>query len=293
MTEEEKKAMLSEMERDQQGGSKKFWTLPSKFEGTKVIRILPPLKKKGEKKFYFQHAVNWIGGVPYEALDQTVYDSNGNLLHEAQQDPVVKFCKQIFRNGTRGSDDWKLAQELNSKTRYISRIIVRNPEDRQSELQPVFFEYGPTIFNILYHIMTETDFGIIVDPKEGRDFHLTKAGTGRQSKYETSTPAANVSSIFSDADALKQMFQNAMKMDYTDNIEFVSYDQKKNALYEYLGYETKTQEHFEQNPASSNTEKDNYTQAGPPVDTSTEEVDTNEDDDEDDDIQQILDEFAE
>lgn len=292
MTEEEKKAMLDAMQKDQDGGNKKFWSLPSKFEGTKTIRILPPLAKKGEKKFYFQHKVNWIGGVPYEDLNQTVFDENGDLLHQAEKDPVVDFCIKTFRNSEKGTDDWQLAKDLNSKTRYISRIIVRNPEDRSTELQPVFFEYGPTIFNMLFHIMTETDFGIIVDPKNGRDFHLTKAGTGRQSKYETSTPAANTSQIFEDAESLKTMFNNAMKMNYTDNIEFVSYEAKKDALYDYLGMSTKKQEQVTENP-SQNTFSQPQQQAQPQTEPEPPQANSSDDSEEDEDIDNILAEFAE
>ncbi len=253
MNEQEVKAMLNAMNDDKQGGKKKFWSPDSKFEGTKTIRILPPLTKKGETRFYFPHRVHWIERVPYEALDQTVV-ADGKTLHEACADPVQNFVKKLFNTSERGTDEWKLASELNAKPRYISRIILRNPEDSTKEVQPLFYEYGPTIYNMLFHIMTETDFGIIVDPKNGRDFNLTKTGVGRQSKYETSTPSANITPIFKEATELKEMFLNAMEMDYSSLISFVSAKEKQDALDSYIGTSTKTQVVVSSNPVNNTTE---------------------------------------
>jgi hypothetical protein len=235
MTEQERLDMLSAMKQDKEGGKAKFWSPGGNFEGTKVIRILPPLKKLNERVFYFSHKVHFIGGMPFEDLEQTIYDENGKLIHEPEPDPVNAFVKNLYRGAEKGSDEWKLASTLKFRQRYISRIIVRDRENPNSEIQPVFYEYGPTIYNILYHIMTETDFGNIVDPKNGRDFSLTKTGIGRQSKYETSTPSANQTSIFNDATKLKEMFDNAMLMTYSSLIEFHSREEKERALREFLG----------------------------------------------------------
>ena len=235
MTEQERQEMLAEMKGDKEGRKAKFWSPGANFEGTKTIRILPPLKKLNEKKFYFSHKVHFIGGRPFEDLEQTILDEEGNVVQESQPDPVNALVRKLYRTSERGSDEWKLAGTLKSKQRYISRIILRDKENPETEVQPVFFEYGPTVYNILYHIMTETDFGIIVDPKEGRDFHLTKQGVGRQSKYETSTPAAEKSPIFKDATKLKQMFDNAMEMKYSSLIEVPSREEKEIALREFLG----------------------------------------------------------
>jgi len=235
MTEQERLDMLSAMKQDKEGGKAKFWSPGGNFEGTKTIRILPPLKKLNERVFYFSHKVHFIGGMPFEDLEQTIYDENGKLIHEPEPDPVNAFVKNLYRGAEKGSDEWKLASTLKFRQRYISRIIVRDRENPNSEIQPVFYEYGPTIYNILYHIMTETDFGNIVDPKNGRDFSLTKTGIGRQSKYETSTPSANQTSIFNDATKLKEMFDNAMLMTYSSLIEFHSREEKERALREFLG----------------------------------------------------------
>lgn len=280
MTEQEKQAMLKAMQEDKQGGKRKFWSLDSKFEGTKTIRILPPLTKKGETRFYFPHKVHWIDRTPFESLDQTVV-INGKVIHEAEKDPVQTFVRKLYASSERGSDEWKLASELNERPRYVSRIIVRNPEDRSSEVQPVFYEYGPTIYNMLFHIMTETDFGIIVDAKNGRDFNLTKTGTGRQSKYETSTPSANTSPIFTDKESLIAMFENAMKMEYESLIQFASAAEKQDALNNYLGIATKVQTTVPEMPV-----------AKPAESQVVEDEPVDESDDSDSDIDDILNEFT-
>lgn len=280
MTKQETQAMIDEMKKDKERkGGRNVWTPDSKFEGTIKLRFLPPLKQKNERKFYFNHRVHWIDGIPYEDLSQTFYDKDGNVIHEPERDPVQEFVKKLYKTSQKGSDDWKLASSLNSRERFISRVIIRDQENVENELTPVFYEYGPTIYNILFHIITETEFGNIVDPKAGRDFNLTKVGTGRQSKYETSTPSANVTPIFSDAEQLKTMFENAMKMDFQSLIEIPTLEAKQEALNEHLGIATKTQ----------------ITKPTPKIEDEDLEIDENlevDEEESDDEIDSILNEFA-
>lgn len=281
MTEQEQKDMLAAMRGDKEGGKAKFWTPGGNFEGTKVIRILPPLKKLNEKTFYFSHKTHFIGGMPFEDLEQTIYDENGKLLHESEPDPVNALVRKLYRTAEKGSDEWKLAGTLKFRQRYISRIIVRDKENPENEVQPVFYEYGPTIYNILYHIMTETDFGIIVDPKNGRDFNLTKTGVGRQSKYETSTPSANQTPIFKDAARLKEMFDKAMLMPYSSLIEFPSREEKERALREFLGEDLGTEKSVHSVPS-------NPVKEAPAPEPQVKNEPAEVADDDDDDIDAIL-----
>ena len=154
--------MLEEMQKDKEasGKSSKFWQPPSDKEGTFPIRILPPIKSAGEKKFYFQHLVHWIDRQSYECLNQTFVDKNGKE-HIAEDCPACQMSKRLYRNAERETDEWKLAGELSAKPRYVYRIIIRGKDD---ESLPEFYETGKTIFDMLYHIMTETEFGVIIDP---------------------------------------------------------------------------------------------------------------------------------
>jgi len=232
MNEQEKQAMIDKMKSDQQGGgNRKYWNIPSKEEGIFSVRFLPPLKPLDEDVFYYKHLVHWIDGTPYECLNQSMEDKDGNF-HEAEACPVCSFVNKLYKTATKDDDDWKLAGNIRAKERNVSRIIVRKDEN---ETTPKFYEYGPIIFKMLYHIMTETDFGIIVDPKTGRDFNITKVGTGRRSRYDTSTPSANAGPIFKDAVQLKEAFVKASEMKYNSLIEFPTAKTMKNALNNLLG----------------------------------------------------------
>lgn len=239
MTEQEVKEMKARMAADKTG-KRKFWSPDSKKEGTFPVRILPPLKQKGEKVFYFAHQTHWISGASYECLNQALVDKNGKL-HESETCPVCQFVKKLYATAERDSDEWKLASSLRAKSRYIYRIVARDSENFKNEAEevPLFYETGNIIFDIIYHVITETKFGVIVDPKNGRDFDIVKDGTGRQTRYNQSMPAAEVSPIFEDPQKLRLLFENAMKMDYNSLIEFVSYDFLEKELEESLGISSK------------------------------------------------------
>jgi len=229
--------MLDEMQHDKESSAanKKYWQPASDKEGTFPIRILPPIKDKNEKKFYFAHKIHWVDRVPFECLNQDLVDKNG-VEHKASACPVCDYVRKLYKTSERGTDGWKLAGELRAKVRYDYRIIVRaTPENPSDETKPVFFETGNTIFDMLYHIMKETDYGIIVDPKDGRDFNLVKRGTKRNSKYDQSLPSANKSPIFTDVAKLKAMMENAKKLEYSSLIEFSSASDMENALRTFIG----------------------------------------------------------
>jgi hypothetical protein len=236
--------MLDGLKKDHENqisGGKKYWSPPSKEEGTFPIRILPPLKKKGEKVFYFQHTIHWIDGTPYECTNQELVDSSGTL-HEAEECPICAMSKKLYKISERDSDEWKLAGELRAQPRYVYRVIARDPNNPEEEVKPKFYETGKKIFEILFHILTETDYGIIVHPKEGRDFNIVKKGKGRRSNYDQSLPAAKITPIFSDTEKLEVVIKNALEMDYNALIDFVSAKELEKKLKSYLTGETEISE---------------------------------------------------
>ena len=280
MNSEETKRMIEEMKKEKEGtNNRNYWAPPSKEEGSFTIRILPPLTPNNETKFYFTHNVHWVDGTPYECLDQTIVDKNGNT-HNAETCPICAFTRKLYKTAERGDPEWKLAGELNKKARRISRVIVRGTED---EATPVFYEYGPTIFNILFHIMTETDFGNIVDGAKGRDFNLNKVGTGRRSRYETSTPAAQATPIFEDPKKLKEALTKAKDMKYNSHIEFRSADELRRALSEFLDIKE----------PSENFKETNKVKESAVVSEVEKEIQVEDTSEVDDDIDSILKEFQE
>lgn len=224
--------LIDAMKLDKEGGgkSKKFWSPASDKEGTFPIRFLPPVKKNGEKVFYFHHKTHWIDGKSYECLKQSLTDKAGNF-HEAEDCPVCAFTKKLFNTSEKGSEDWNVAYDLAAKDRYVYRIIVRGSD---KETKPEFFESGKKLFGTLFHILTETDFGNILDLKEGRDFNLVKKGIGRRSNYDTSNPSAHVTPVFKNVDQIKEMIANLESMNFNQLVEFQTADAMKSALKAFL-----------------------------------------------------------
>lgn len=230
MNKQEYDDMVKAMLQDAEGGSSKFWRPGSKKEGKFPIRILPPMRKNGEKVFYFTHKTHFIGGIPFECLNQTVTDKNGDL-HQAEACPVCAFASKLYNSSERDSDEWKLAGQIRARKRYVSRIVVRGKED---ETLPEFYEYGTRIWEKLFNILTESDFGNILDPKDGRDFIIHKVGTGRTSNYDSSIPSADRAPIFTEKEDLVKVLSNATDMKYSDLIEFRSAEDMNSALTSFL-----------------------------------------------------------
>ncbi len=281
MTEQEQKEMMEAMKRDKDRSyGRKFWSPPSKKEGDFPIRFLPPLKKKNEVKFYFTHVTHWIDGSSYECLNQTLVDKNGKE-HSSENCPVCQFTRKLYNTAERDTPEWKMANDLNTKTRYVYRVIVRGSDN---ETTPVFYESGPKIFENLFHILTETEYGNIVDPKKGRDFVITKEGTGRRSNYDKSMPSANTSALFGKVEDIKETIEKAMEMDYSSLIEFVSAETLDNTLKESLGLKTEKKDE-KKAPIEEDLEEEVNVYKEEPQE---EEVEVEEEDE----IDNILDEFA-
>lgn len=221
------KAMLDAMDEDQRG-AKKFW---APVEGENQVRFLPPLTKaKGEVLPYFHHKTHWIDGTPYECLNQTITDKNGNL-HEAENCPFCKKSKQLYKIAERDSEEWKLAGSIGAKDRYIYRLIDRKAKD---PTKPVFYESGPSIFKKFYAVLKSGKYGNIVHPVDGRDFIIDMVGKGSRANYDNSMPGPDKEAIFSEPDKMKEVLKNASQMDYSALIEFPTYAECEKALNEYL-----------------------------------------------------------
>lgn len=231
--------MLSEMENDSKKTFvKKFWSLPSDFEGTQKIRFLPQSKSLGEKVFYKKHRVHWLNGVPFECLSQTMIDKDGKL-HEAEDCPICKYVKKLYAiaGDEKESEEKRIAGSISAKDRYIFRVIVRGKRDKDgnnTEAFPEFYEAGKTIFENLYLILKGGEYGNFLSIAEGRDYNLTKRGKGRNSKYDGSMPAANPSPVFTDKEQLQILIKNISEMNFDKLIEFKTYDEVKEAINNFI-----------------------------------------------------------
>jgi len=148
MDAKETQAMLDAMASDQDKGKGSFW---SPEDGENTIRILPPLKPNQEILPYFHHKTHWIDGNPYECLDQSFEDKNGNF-HEAESCYACKMSKKLYKVSEKDSEERDLAYGISGKDRYIFRIVDR-AKDKDSQSTPEFYEVGPTIFKKFFSIL--------------------------------------------------------------------------------------------------------------------------------------------
>lgn len=290
MDQKETQEMLQAMEQDQSKGKGSFWT-PE--DGENTIRILPPLKPNGEVLPYFHHKTHWIDGQPYECLDQTFVDKNGNV-HEAESCPACKMSKKLYKVSEKDSEERELAYSISAKDRYIFRIVDR-AKDEDAQITPEFYEVGPAIFKKFFNILKGGKYGNIIHPVEGRDFIIDKQGTGRRTNYDSSLPDADKSPIFKDKDKLKEVLTNAVAMKYTDLIEFPSKSDVETAVREFLDPEAtdsgKSSGGSKKSSRDEDDEVDYTTASGKKSDKKVEKSAKDEDSADGDQIDDLLNEF--
>jgi len=229
MNAQETQDMLAAMESDKSGGKTSFWT-PD--EGENTIRFIPPLKPNKEVLPYFHHKVHWVDGTPYECVDQSFTDKNGNF-HEAEPCPACKTSKKLYKLSEKDSEERQLAYDISAKDRYVFRIVDRKKE-KSEQTTPEFYDVGPQIFKKFFNILKGGKYGNIVHPIEGRDYTIDKQGTGRRTNYDSSMPDPEKTSIFSDKEQLKEVLTKAVEMSYSSLIEFPKSDDLKVAVMEFL-----------------------------------------------------------
>lgn len=232
-------SMLNEMENEKAAGKfqSAYWS--PKQEGISPIRFLPQLKVFNEKLFYQKVRTHYVGGKSYMCLNQTLTDKNGNV-HEACECPICTKSKQIYKNAERGTDDWNLAGSLRAKDRYISRVIVRNNKDEKGndvEYRPVFYEFGMKIHEYILNCLRLGEVGDVFSLKAGRDFNLSRKGTGRNTDYSASSFSMKQSPVFSDTEKLKALVEELPKMNYSQLVTFESDESLRKILAEALNEE--------------------------------------------------------
>ncbi|MDR0676712.1 MAG: hypothetical protein LBF97_06700 [Elusimicrobiota bacterium] len=235
--------ILGQMEQDLKG--KKFespyWSPPSDKEGNFKIRFLPLLKTFNETIFYLHTKTHWINRKPYQCLNQVLIDKNGNT-HEAEECPICKKTRQLYdiAGADKNSEEFKAAGLIRARDTYISRIVVRGLKDDKGndiETKPQFYSYGKTIFEMILNFIKSGEFGNFLSVAEGRDFNLTKVGTGRNVKYAGSYLSSASTPVFTDKAKLKELLENLKTMDYKQLIEFSTYNEMKKAVDDFLNGE--------------------------------------------------------
>ena len=207
--------MLEEMKTDNEGNSRKSYFFPSEA-GTYIIRLLPPLQ--GEKLFYNKRRIHWLTGSSINCVNQELIDKNGNL-HSAEPCAACDLSRRLFKTSEEKTPERELAYEIRGQLRYLFRVIVRG----DNELEPLFYESGKTIYDLIYDTLTNPEWGNILSPLSGRDFRLVKTGSGKKSKYDKSGPSANPTPIYEDKEKIKELLlESAPKLNYSSAVEFLT-----------------------------------------------------------------------
>lgn len=233
-------AMLSEIEQEDKAGKGQSLYWKPKNEGITKIRFIPPLQKLfGEKIPYERHRVHYINSKMYFCLNQTLKDKDGNI-HEACACPICQKSKQIYDSSERGTEDWQTAGDLRAKDRFVSRVIIRGKTDsdgKDAESVPEFYEFGKKIRDLIVAATRSREYGNPFDLKNGRDFSLSKRGTGKNTDYSGSMFSGNQSAIFTSGDVrgkVADLFERLKTMSYSQLVSFESYDVLAAALKDYL-----------------------------------------------------------
>lgn len=235
-TNEDFNNMLNEMESEKQQGTfqSPYWK-PTK-EGVYQLRIISPLNQFGEKLFYQKRMMHYINNRGYFCLNQTLKDKNGNV-HEATTCPICAKAKALYNSSTKGTEEWDLAGKLRAKERYVSRVIVRGKTDKNGnddEAKPEFWEFGSKIHDYFFNQIKLGEAGNFLSLKDGRDYNLSKIGSGRNTDYSGSSLSMKQSMVFSDTEKLKKLLSYLPDMEYSKLVEFVSEAELKQALNEFL-----------------------------------------------------------
>lgn len=234
-------AMIQEMENEKNKNTfvSPYWKPVN--EGTYNLRFITPLKQFGEKVFYQKHRMHYINDRAYFCLNQTLKDKNGNI-HEAEECPICKKVQQLYRLYEKGSEETKIASKIAAKDRFVSRVIVRGnktADNQPCEFKPEFYEFGKKIHEYFFNVTNSGDAGNWISLKEGRDYILSKKGTGRNTDYSGSMLSMKQSPIFTDTEDLKKLLEYLPKMEYSQLVSFVTADEMSKALNEFFSEESK------------------------------------------------------
>lgn len=242
--------LLEAMDKEEnkgKGNFSPFWN--PKNEGITNIRFLPATIGgkcivEGEKIPWEERRVHYLNGHSILCPNQLLKDKTGKI-HEPSPCPICAKAKAIYAtHPERGSDEWNLAGTLRAKTRYLTRIIVRGKKEKDengvetlAEYKPEFYEFGKKIFDMICStvkiLKADGAYPDVFDLIKGRDFILSKKGTGRNTDYSGSTFSTKEKPALDDSQ-LKLLVAEIKKKDYSQLNEFKSLDELKEELKTFL-----------------------------------------------------------
>ena len=76
--------------------------------------------------------------------------------------------------------------------------------------------------------------GNFLSLKDGRDFNLSKVGSGKNTDYSGSSLSMKTSPVFTDPAKIQTLLENLKKMDYSQLVEFQTPEALKELLSEFF-----------------------------------------------------------
>jgi hypothetical protein len=163
------KAKLQAMQQTSGGGSKTsefMWKPPV---GKSQVRLVPYAFDKDNPfiEMYFH----------YEIAKRTMVSP----VSFGRPDPIVEFAEKLKKSGDK--DDWKLGKKIEPKFRVYAPVIVRGAEHEGVK----FWSFGKQIYTELLSVITDPDYGDIVDLMNGRDVTVEHIAAEKEGGFPSFT----------------------------------------------------------------------------------------------------------
>lgn len=170
------------------GGS--FFRIP---DGRTTVRVLPASSQDSEENFYRpigQH----FNVKPDKPVVCPAFSDN-----REDDCPICDLANLYRANG-----DEELARQIQVRKQFLFRILVRGKESDGVQIAM----FPTTVFNAIAEILSnEEEYGDCLDFKEGRDFIITRSGSGLSTRYQVA-PAGKSSPILNSAKSTKALLNN-------------------------------------------------------------------------------------
>ena len=215
------KSRLSDLNQQSQnrGGSKNLFWKPS--IGKQQIRVVP---SKFNEKMPFTEMMFYYNIGPKRVM--------ASPMNWGEKDPIAEFAKQLRSSGDK--ENWKLAKQIDPKTRIFAPIVVRGEEDEGVRL----WQFGKEIYESFLQMATDEEIGDFTDVYEGRDIKLNTVGpesTGTPYNRTTISPSMKVSPLDKEEEKVQEFLDN--QADPKKVFKPLSYDEMKENLQQWLSPE--------------------------------------------------------
>ena len=200
-------------------------------------------------------------GLPFKEV-QWYYNIPGSRgivapFQFGKKDPVQELITKLRDEGTKES--YEMAKNLYPNMRTYAAVIVRGQESEGVKI----WSFGKTVYQKLFSIMLDEDYGDITDPETGRDIKVvcTKP-PGKKYAMTDVMPRGRSTPLSKDSDKIKEWVDNIPNVEdlYTSSIK--TYDEITTVLESWInGDEEEVSKEGTEHPTSLNSDDHSKTSA--------------------------------